>query len=406
MNFFSFNSYIELCLYLLYKVSCYNRFIHLICRYFAFIIRHSKSQAYKCYVYKCKTSAKSLTLALKEFSNRSESDSSSQSSPNNNNRQSIVGENELSTQQIEEGEQYQRFKVTYMGCIKVTDDTGIELVCSSLEKLKNQPANWVEASIDIFNTHFRVIEIKTGEVVMETRVRFLSFLGLSNDDSTCGYITGDDGTYYCIGFKVEPNAIQLSLAMKSACENRFKRVSKSIPDDSIRSNYSLRKLTDSNFINKAEVAGEKLGGYFKSKMNKVSKQMGNKLQRTSSARTIFGTYQVQLYGNAQVPIGDDKRAVEEAIAYLESQSSRLTDPYIIEFQITQGAFILLDKEKRKFTKKVFSISNVRYCLKKGHTVAFVVQNKTGLFDAYAIGEINTSASMIIETIQKAVNENI
>lgn len=348
-------------------------------------------------------------MALKELSNRNESDSSSQSSPNNNNRQSVVsfGENELSTQQVEEGEQYQRYKVTYMGCIKVADDTGIELVCSTLEKLKNQPANWVEASIDIFNTEFRVIETKTGEVVMETRVRFLSFLGLSNDDSMCGYITGDDGTYFCIGFKVEPNSIQLSLAMKSACENRFKRVSKSIPDDSIKSgSSSLRKLTESNLMNKAEVAGEKLGGYFKSKMNKVGKQMGNKLQRTASAKTIYGTYQVQLYGSAQVPIGDDKRAVEEAITYLESQSARLTDPYIIEFQITQGGFILLDREKRKFTKKVFPISNVRYCLKKGHSVAFVVQNKTGLFDAYAIGEINVSASVIIETIQTAVNANV
>ena len=386
-----------------------NLYIYLIFRYFAYIIRHSKSQAYKCYIYKCKSSAKSLTLALKEFSNRSESDSSSQSSPNHNNRQSIVsvGENELSTQQIEEGEQYQRFKVTYMGCSKVTDDTGIELVCSSLEKLKNQPVNWVEASIDIFNTHFRVIETKTGEVVMETRVRFLSFLGLSNDDSMCGYITGDDGTYYCIGFKMEPNSIQLSLAMKTACENRFKRVSKSIPDDSIKSNsHSIRKLTDSNFINKAEVAGEKIGGYFKSRMNKVGKQMGNKLQRTSSAKTIYGTFQVQLYGSAQVPFGDDKQSVEEAIAYLESQSARLTAPYVIEFQITQGGFILLDKEKRKFTKKVFPISSVRYCLKKGHSVAFVVQNKTGLFDAYAIGEINTSVGVIIETIQTAVNENV
>ncbi|KAI6661041.1 hypothetical protein LOD99_13763 [Oopsacas minuta] len=376
-------------------------------RYFAYIIRHSKSQVYKCNIYKCASSAKSLTLALKDFSGKSASDSSTQS-PSKDKRQSTVsiGENESCNQQIDEGEQYQRFNVTFLGSIKVTEESGIELICSSLEKLKNQPANWIEAIIDIYTTHFIIVGTKTGEVLTETRVRFLSFLGLSNDDSMCGYITGDDDTYFCLGFRMEPNSIQLSLAMKDACESRFQRVCKGIPDDSIRSNSSSLKKGDSTILNKAEVASEKIGGYFKSKMSKVSKQVGHKLQRTSSAKTIYGTYQVQLYGSAQVPIDNDKKAVEEAISYLESQSNRLTNPHVIEFQITQGGFIFLDKEKRKFTKKVFSITNIRYCLKKGHSVAFVVMNKSGLFDAYAFGEINTNASVIIETIQTAVNENV
>ena len=333
-------------------------------------------------------------------------DSSNLSSPKSKrySTQSIT-DKESSLLQVEEGEKYQRFIVTYLGSIRVAGDSGIELVCSSLDKLKNQPANWVEAAIDIFSTHFRVVEPKTGTVLTETRVRFLSFLGLSSDDSMCGYITGDEGTYFCLGFKMEPNSIELSLAMKNACEDRFQRVCKGIPDNSTSSTSSLKKSADLQLLNKAEIAGERIGGYLKSRMTKVSKQVGNKLQRTPSTKTIYGTYQVQLYGSAQVPMENDKRAVEEAISYLESQSGRLTNPYVIEFQITQSSFIFLDKEKRKFSKKIFSINNIRYCLKKGHSVAFVVQNKSGLFDAYALGEINTSASVIIETIQAAVNGN-
>ena len=343
---------------------------------------------------------------MKELSTpaKAESDSSCHSSPKSKrySTQSIT-DKESSVLQVEEGEKYQRFNVTYLGSIRVAGESGIELVCSSLDKLKNQPANWMEAAIDIFTTHFRVSEAKTGEVLTETRVRFLSFLGLSNDDSMCGYITGDEGTYFCLGFKAEPNSIQLSLAMKGACEDRFQRVCKGIPDNSTSSSASLKKSAE--LKNKAEIAGEKIGGFLKSRMTKVGKQVGYKLQRTPSTKTIYGTYQVQLYGSAQVPMENDKRAVEEAITYLESQSGRLTNPYVIEFQITQSSFIFIDKEKRKFSKKVFSISNIRYCLKKGHSVAFVVQNKSGLFDAYAFGEINTSTSVIIETIQAAVNGN-
>ena len=298
--------------------------------------------------------------------------------------------------------------MTYLGSIRVSGQSGIELIWASLEKLSSQPANWIEAAIDISSTHFRIVDVKSGDILTETRVRFLSFLGLSKDDSMCGYITGDEGTFFCNGFKMDPNCIDLCVRMQKACEDRFERVrTEAIDSGTVTSSTSSQKKQsmESNFRARAESAGGKIGGYFKTKMSRVGRQVGTKLQRTSSAKTLYGSYQVQFFGNAQVPIENDKRSVEEAITYLEGQSSRLTSLYVVEFQVTQGGFLFIDKEKRQFAKKFFAISNVRYCLKKGHSVAFVVQNKAGIFEAYAFGEINTSASVIIESIQTAVNDN-
>lgn len=60
-------------------------------------------------------------------------------------------------------------------------------------------------------------------------MRYLSFLGIANDDRFCGYILdcGERNGEKCFkfyGFRMEPNTDRLCLSLHSACQARYRRV--------------------------------------------------------------------------------------------------------------------------------------------------------------------------------------
>ncbi len=66
-------------------------------------------------------------------------------------------------------------------------------------------------------------------MIREQRVRYLSFLGIAQDDNYCGYILESGGRqgekhFMFYGFRMEPNTDRFCLALHSACQARYKRV--------------------------------------------------------------------------------------------------------------------------------------------------------------------------------------
>lgn len=371
-------------------------------RYFAFIARQSKTKEYKCFVYQCQTSSKELTLALRKYSdiildpakidkNESFPENSSASSISSNVSTSV------SSSVHKEADDSICYSVLYLGCLRIALINELEVIRHAIVKLLSNISQAVEVCITITPSCFSIYERKNNIQLFETRVRFVSFLGLSEDSKCCGYITGDDENFFCHCFSSETDCEQLTLSMKKACEHRSNRTI-----DPSTHNETAKISTKSTQSTASSNKKESMSEFIKSKISIVSK--GVKSQKYLSTKSIYGIYQVQYYGTAPVAIANDKVAVQEAISYLENQSFRLSSPNVIDFQISQGGFSLIDKDKKKFYKKNFPLTTVQYCLKKGHSIAFVIKDsKSGLFEAYAMGEMNSSASQIIETIQKAVN---
>lgn len=301
-----------------------------------------------------------------------------------------------------ETSRYTKHKCTYLGYLPVNAPTGIGSVRLVLTKLSQQSYKWMKINLEIGTSNFRMNDYETDEVVREIRVRFLAFLGMSEDAKYCGFIVGDDDEYFCHGFKAEPNCIELCMAMKKACQERYQRV---IDSGNISAeNLKIGETDDTPITIKVPKESKK------KKLFNTSKFIKNTRSKKDLNNMVYGNYTVYYIGNGRIPYSKDLVYRDHVIQVVKSVQKYRRDVFIepdeIEFQISEAGLLLTDKHgKWGFDSKNFKRRQIKYCLKLPGIIAIVVEEEEMEIDVHVLVETVVGADIMIETIQKALNES-
>ncbi|XP_041435366.1 amyloid-beta A4 precursor protein-binding family B member 2 isoform X1 [Xenopus laevis] len=200
-------------------------------RDFAYVARDKDTRILKCHVFRCDTPAKAIATSLHEIcskimAERKNAKATACSSMQERPHASL----DVPLQAVEfptpKTELVQKFHVQYLGMIEVSKPIGIEILNDAIESLLT-PSNKEDGTPVIMNVAdatVTVIKEKDEEVIVECRVRFLSFMGVGKDVRTFAFIMDSGNQHFETHvFWCEPNAASVSEAVQAACMLRYQK---------------------------------------------------------------------------------------------------------------------------------------------------------------------------------------
>ncbi|KAJ7414487.1 Amyloid beta A4 precursor protein-binding family B member 2 [Willisornis vidua] len=121
----------------------------------------------------------------------------------------------------------QKFHVQYLGMLPVAKPVGMDTLNSAIESLmaSSSKDDWMAVTMNVADATVTVIsERNEEEVMVECRVRFLSFMGVGKDIHTFAFIMDTGNQHFeCHVFWCEPNAGNVSEAVQAACMLRYQK---------------------------------------------------------------------------------------------------------------------------------------------------------------------------------------
>ncbi|XP_071981245.1 amyloid beta precursor protein binding family B member 2 isoform X4 [Engystomops pustulosus] len=199
-------------------------------RDFAYVARDKDTRILKCHVFRCDTPAKAIATSLHEICSKIMAErknakatacSSSQERPQAS--LDVPLQVEFPTPKTE---LVQKFHVLYVGMQSVTRPTGIEVVNDAIDSLilPSDREDWTPVIMNVADATVTVIKEKDEEVLVECRVRFLSFMGVGKDIHTFAFIMDTGSQHFETHvFWCEPNAGNVSEAVQAACMLRYQK---------------------------------------------------------------------------------------------------------------------------------------------------------------------------------------
>ncbi|XP_063777095.1 amyloid beta precursor protein binding family B member 2 isoform X4 [Pseudophryne corroboree] len=199
-------------------------------RDFAYVARDKDTRILKCHVFRCDTPAKAIATSLHEICSKIMAErknakatacSSSQERPQGS--LDVPLQVEFPTPKTE---LVQKFHVQYMGMLPVSKPTGMDVVNDAIESLLNpsDKEDWIPVIMNVADATVTVIKEKDEEVLVECRVRFLSFMGVGKDIHTFAFIMDTGNQHFETHiFWCEPNAGSVSEAVQAACMLRYQK---------------------------------------------------------------------------------------------------------------------------------------------------------------------------------------
>ncbi|KAM3939989.1 amyloid beta precursor protein binding family B member 2 isoform 2-T2 [Leptodactylus fuscus] len=198
-------------------------------RDFAYVARDKDTRILKCHVFRCDTPAKAIATSLHEICSKIMAErknakatacSSSQERPH---ASLDVPLQEFPTPKTE---LVQKFHVLYVGMQSVPRPTGMDVVNDAIDSLLNpsDKEDWTPVIMNVADATVTVIKEKDEEVLVECRVRFLSFMGVGKDIHTFAFIMDTGNQHFETHvFWCEPNAGCVSEAVQAACMLRYQK---------------------------------------------------------------------------------------------------------------------------------------------------------------------------------------
>ncbi|XP_069833664.1 amyloid beta precursor protein binding family B member 2 isoform X2 [Dendropsophus ebraccatus] len=198
-------------------------------RDFAYVARDKDTRILKCHVFRCDTPAKAIATSLHEICSKIMAErknakatacSSSQERPH---ASLDVPLQEFPTPKTE---LVQKFHVLYMGMQSVSKPTGMDVVNEAIDTLMTPTSkeDWTPVIMNVADATVTVIKEKDEEVLVECRVRFLSFMGVGKDIHTFAFIMDTGNQHFETHiFWCEPNAGSVSEAVQAACMLRYQK---------------------------------------------------------------------------------------------------------------------------------------------------------------------------------------
>ncbi|XP_062332673.1 amyloid beta precursor protein binding family B member 2-like isoform X2 [Osmerus eperlanus] len=116
----------------------------------------------------------------------------------------------------------QKFHVLYLGMTSVSRPIGMDIINGAIESLLSSTGkeDWTPVILSVADATVAVIKEKEEEeeVLVECRVRFLSFMGVGRDIHSFAFIMDSGNQHFqCHVFWCEPNAGSVSEAVQAAC---------------------------------------------------------------------------------------------------------------------------------------------------------------------------------------------
>ncbi|XP_057627486.1 amyloid beta precursor protein binding family B member 2 isoform X3 [Chionomys nivalis] len=215
-------------------------------RDFAYVARDKDTRILKCHVFRCDTPAKAIATSLHEICSKimaERKNAKALACSSLQERNNVSLDVPLQDFPTPKTELVQKFHVQYLGMLPVDRPVGMDTLNSAIESLMTSSSkeDWPSVNMNVADATVTVISEKlsdfpesTGaepcllqseeEILVECRVRFLSFMGVGKDVHTFAFImdTGNQ-RFECHVFWCEPNAANVSEAVQAACMLRYQK---------------------------------------------------------------------------------------------------------------------------------------------------------------------------------------
>ncbi|KAI1883704.1 hypothetical protein AGOR_G00234290 [Albula goreensis] len=196
-------------------------------RDFAYVARDKDTRILKCHVFRCDTPAKAIATSLHEICSKIMAE--------RKNAKAVAGSSlqagtDVPLQEFPtpKTELVQKFHVLYMGMMPVARPIGMDILNGAIDSLmsSSEKDDWSPVILNVADATVTIIKDKQEdeEVLVECRVRFLSFMGVGRDVHTFAFIMDSGSQHFeCHIFWCEPNAGSVSEAVQAACMLRYQK---------------------------------------------------------------------------------------------------------------------------------------------------------------------------------------
>ncbi|XP_019381554.1 PREDICTED: amyloid beta A4 precursor protein-binding family B member 2 isoform X3 [Gavialis gangeticus] len=218
-------------------------------RDFAYVARDKDTRILKCHVFRCDTPAKAIATSLHEICSKlllyymlekmlyyrrllqimaerknAKAVACSSLQDRTNATLDVPLQVDFPTPKTE---LVQKFHVQYLGMLPVAKPVGMDTLNNAIESLMTSLSreDWMPVTMNVADATVTVInETNEEEIMVECRVRFLSFMGVGKDIHTFAFIMDTGNQHFeCHVFWCEPNAGNVSEAVQAACMLRYQK---------------------------------------------------------------------------------------------------------------------------------------------------------------------------------------
>ncbi|XP_037753811.1 amyloid-beta A4 precursor protein-binding family B member 2 isoform X6 [Chelonia mydas] len=200
-------------------------------RDFAYVARDKDTRILKCHVFRCDTPAKAIATSLHEICSKIMAERKNAKAVACSSLQERTNVTLDVPLQVDfptpKTELVQKFHVQYLGMLPVVKPVGMDTLNSAIENLmaSSSKEEWMPVTMNVADATVTVINERNEEqIIVECRVRFLSFMGVGKDVHTFAFIM-DTGNQHFEShvFWCEPNAGNVSEAVQAACMLRYQK---------------------------------------------------------------------------------------------------------------------------------------------------------------------------------------
>ncbi|XP_052401323.1 amyloid beta precursor protein binding family B member 2-like isoform X1 [Carassius gibelio] len=197
-------------------------------RDFAYVARDENTRVLKCHVFQCDSPAESVASSLKQICSKIMADRRSVG-PVAGSSSQISSDVPLRVEfPTPKTDLQHSFHVLYLGMTTVLRPIGMDMINGAIDSLMSsaEKEDWTPVLLNVADATITVIKEKEEEeeVIVECRVRFLSFMGVGRDVHTFAFIMDTGNQHFqCHVFWCEPHAGSVSEAVQSACVLRYQK---------------------------------------------------------------------------------------------------------------------------------------------------------------------------------------
>ncbi|XP_008290643.1 amyloid beta A4 precursor protein-binding family B member 2-like isoform X1 [Stegastes partitus] len=200
-------------------------------RDFAYVARDKNTRILKCHVFRCDTPAKAIATSLHEICSRIMTERKNAKAMAGGSLQDRMQAGLDLPLQAEfptpKTELVQKFQVLYLGMLPVARPIGMDILNGAIDSLigSSNREDWTPVALNVADATVTISKDKDEEeVLVECRVRFLSFMGVGRDVHTFAFIMDAGGHRFdCHVFWCDPNAGSVSEAVQAACMLRYQK---------------------------------------------------------------------------------------------------------------------------------------------------------------------------------------
>uniref|UniRef100_UPI003590261C amyloid beta precursor protein binding family B member 2-like isoform X3 n=1 Tax=Myxine glutinosa TaxID=7769 RepID=UPI003590261C len=232
-------------------------------RDFAYVARDKLTRVLKCHVFRCDTPAKAIATSLHDICSKIMADRKTAKALENE-ESSLQAEKEDAPSDVliqvdfptPKTELVQKFQVQYVGSLPVAkpvvnqetrakltrminaassivlttgilSNSGMDILNGAIASLlaAHQPEQWTPVIINVTSATITVCQEQAEhEVILECRIRYLSFMGVGYDVRTFAFVmAAGPERFECHVFWCDSNAAGLSEAVQAACVLRYQK---------------------------------------------------------------------------------------------------------------------------------------------------------------------------------------